>query len=417
MIKPARSMLLIFACIATMSSSPRDGHLAGTNGKHPAVSAPETGQISGRIYGAGTGGVLAGVTVTLGSTPRAADVTKREKTAEDGTFSFKDVAPGDYVVSAYQTGFARAAYGMDPRSGGWTPLHLRSGESRVHIDLKLHAYADITELPKEALPAALPAGYYGVGPGLFSDDGNLLAFSLGDPPPEEAWLYDRVSRHVVNVTGGRDVNGSVASLKMAWVGDTLYVQTANTVSQRHSFEATPAGAKVIPDLPPEAVAAMERPQDSFNSAESSASDNQFKVESENQGHGMFRLVRQSIKNQHVDLIASGNWELESFVFDANHSRLLYLETFADWEWGDSYDGAVVILDLRTGHSQEAYLPARAEKLLAAVEEGGAYLAAYTTYGPCVPETLLGGRHPAPFDAAKNVCFATVPTPEIVPSVH
>jgi hypothetical protein len=106
-------------------------------------------------------------------------------------------------------------------------------------------------------------------------------------------------------------------------------------------------------------------------------------------------------------IASGSWELESFVFEPDRSSILYLETFQDWVWGDSHDGAIMTLDLNTRQSQETYLPARAEKLLAAVQEGDGYLAAYTTYGPCEPEVLPGGRHQT-MDSPKNVCFARVP---------
>ena len=288
------------------------------------------------------------------------------------------------------------------------PHPLRSGEMRNNIDVKLHPYANITQMDRATLPTSLPAGYYGVGPGLFSPEGRLIAFALGDPAPEQAWLYDRVSRRTVNITGGREINGSVVFLQMAWIGDTLYVQTGNTASQRHFFVATATSAKEIHVLPPEAVDALKRQQDAgVGSALNSARVNRSVVKAENQGSGLFNLFMEELDGQYRYPIANGYWELESFVVEPARSSILYLETFQDWVWGDSHDGAIVMLDLNTRQSQETYLPARAEKLLAAVQEGDGYLAAYTTDGPREPEVLLSGGHQA-VDFPQNICFAKVP---------
>jgi hypothetical protein len=67
----------------------------------------------------------------------------------------------------------------------------------------------------------------------------------------------------------------------------------------------------------------------------------------------------------------------------------------------------VTFDLDRQRSQETYLPAGPENLIAAVPRGDGYLVAYSNRGPCDPEVLAGGRRPPQSDDRANVCFAQV----------
>lgn len=70
---------------------------------------------------------------------------------------------------------------------------------------------------------------------------------------------------------------------------------------------------------------------------------------------------------------------------------------------------MVVFDLNTRHSQETYLPNRAERLLDARPEGGGFLVAYTLYGPCRGYNDQGPWFSfRPMRRPYNVCFAKIP---------
>ena len=78
-----------------------------------AVSAQVlTSQVTGKVVDQ-TGGVLPGVTVTL--TNLQTTISETAVTSDDGVYTFPQVLPGSYRVSAENPGFKKSCSG--PRAG------------------------------------------------------------------------------------------------------------------------------------------------------------------------------------------------------------------------------------------------------------------------------------------------------------
>ncbi|MGO9269812.1 MAG: collagen binding domain-containing protein, partial [Terriglobia bacterium] len=351
---------------------------AGGTAAQTVESSPQkTGQISGRIYRADTGKPLAGVTIDLGAVPPPGNALRTAQTAEDGSYEFSGLSPGSYFLSAYLANFTPANYGFNASTGTWTPTTLAAGGRMHDIDLRLHPVAAVMQMNDEPLTAAYPKdrSHLQLEFGRFSPDGKLFALAVGDPDPEQVWLYDMNRRRLTPVTAQPPSTGGLQVVSMGWSGDTLYVEVTYNLGADRYFAATVAGATEIFELSPGAKEALgER----FADEDGTARNSEFILKADQPCHGCaVNLTVQTADGRKAYKIASGGWELESYLSEPSRSLVLYPR----WFWGY---GRIVAFDLNTRRSRETYLPVRAESLLDATPIADGFLVAYSTYGPCQP---------------------------------
>src|SRR5208282_747911 len=92
--------------------------------------------------------------------------------------------------------------------------------------------------------------------GRFSPDGKLFALAVGDPDPQQVWLYDMNFRRLMPVTPQLPSTGGLQVVSMGWSGDALYAGVTYDVGAERYFTATVAGATEIFELPPGAKDAL-----------------------------------------------------------------------------------------------------------------------------------------------------------------
>lgn len=100
------------------------------------------GSIKGRVVAVDSGQGMGKVTLNLIPAERQDEGRPLiVRTTPDGTYEFKQVAPGRYRLFATRTGYARQGYGQKPGSesdlASATPLDVRSGETLDNVNLSL----------------------------------------------------------------------------------------------------------------------------------------------------------------------------------------------------------------------------------------------------------------------------------------
>ncbi len=366
--------------------------------KLTAPEAQKLGEISGHVYRADNGRPLPDATIKLGleSFPDVTAISTR--TAADGSYSVSDVPPGTYWLVAYRKGFHRETYrGNSPR-GYMAVLDLHAGQTLSGIDVKLHQLVSVTQMNDQALVAefGIERFWLQIRLGQFSPDGKLFAFAVGDPLPQQVWLYEMGSGRLMHVTKAPSEGWSTIRA-IAWVGETMYAD-AYYPNAHHYFAATAEGVRKIPLLPPEARAALRQESTPYIYT---ARNSRFAVRLKNPCGGSacgFRLTVTTTRGRQI--YQSGDLGHENFIFDRRRSIVLFPKFF---------QAEITLLDLNTRRVRHFYLPIRAEWLLDAKPEAGGFLVAYTSYGPCDGyggRGGLAGIHPQP--APYNVCFADIP---------
>jgi hypothetical protein len=361
------------------------------------------GEISGHIYRTDTGGPLAGARIMLGPASSFRPPLRSVETSASGSYAISNVPPGQYRVGAYLKGFTYGQYGPSSRIGPeWATINLAPSQKLSGIDMRLHPLASVTQMNEQALDAKFGVGRFSLnfGPGLFSPDGKVFAFGVGDPDPYQAWLYNLGSKHLMPITE-KPATGSPHICGMAWVGETLYAEASpeGCPYNLRFFAATTEGTQQISTLP---AAAQGAPSRATARQHGTVSKGRFTVSAVPPTcyhcTGLNLTARRAGGGKPY-VIAKGSWELGSFALE-NHGSLVLFPRF--------YYAAIAMVDLNTRRAQEAYLPNRAERLLDARPESGGYLVAYTSYGPCQGYGDQGGLYPIhPQRAPYNVCFATI----------
>jgi uncharacterized protein len=266
----------------------------------------------------------------------------------------------------------------------------------------------ITALQDDALAAAYPQlrAVLEVEEGRLSADGKFLAFALsqivsGDA--DQVWLYELAAGKLrpVTETPVKGVLGFTINDMAFAADDTLYVdaeridwrdQSANRTLR---LAATMAETREIDAFPEAAAAVLARQQAAYANAQNDGdreeSNQRYTVSVANQGHGAFALTARRKDGGAAVLTVRGSWDLAHFVFDAQHSRVLYADN-------DTAGRIVRVYELETTRGAQLALPVA--RPLAVTAAG---LLAYSAYAGCTP----GGAWPPP-DHTVKICFVSLP---------
>lgn len=93
--------------------------------------------IQGQVTNASSGSGLPDAGVELSSVEPGVSRKYVVATSGDGTFSFKDISPGDYRVAASHAGFVRAEYGQRGTGGNGRTITLAAGDTVKDIGISL----------------------------------------------------------------------------------------------------------------------------------------------------------------------------------------------------------------------------------------------------------------------------------------
>lgn len=343
------------------------------------------GQISGHVYRGDTHTPLAGVTMILQVAGGAAAPFQTVQTAPDGSYSFDNLDPKDYMLAAWKTGFL--AYVLERLE--IAPRKLLEG---INFSLQLEAQAvQMADAPlSEVYPYLRRSlSFYS---GSFSPDGSEFAVALAnirDGGPDEVWLYSLREGRLRRVTErpGPYVWGRDGKL-YAWF-----------VSNRKRYVvATPDSVSEIDQLPSDVAAACAHW--SVSGLPDTRHAGEYLVSAEPEGHGSFRLVVGSPGKRQTDVIAQGSWELETFLLNPARRQVLYPKPA--WPLG-----SIVIYNLRTGQSTSLYFQSGDDLRLLDLTGDGKLLA-FTVTGRCSQNpssyqwllSLASGLE----RAERNVCF-------------
>jgi Carboxypeptidase regulatory-like domain len=126
------------ACRSLAKTSPNNHQLSRTT---------QAGKISGHVYRTDTGAPLAKANVTLRGSPQQdvpgttlpASMPETTRTAPDGSFSFIDVAPGNYMIRVERTGYIGQFYGETRGMQTGTRVSVSAGQTVENIDFHLSA--------------------------------------------------------------------------------------------------------------------------------------------------------------------------------------------------------------------------------------------------------------------------------------
>jgi Carboxypeptidase regulatory-like domain len=147
-----------------------------------APAAKGTGSIKGKVVAAESGRPMRRVQINL-SSPDLSESRSMSTTAQ-GTYEFKDLPPGRYMISASRAGFIRLQYGQRRPGEAGRPLQLADRQGVANADFSLPRTSSIS--------------------GRVTDE-------IGDPLPEVSimpaqWKYFRGRRQLVRVSGGATFN-------------------------------------------------------------------------------------------------------------------------------------------------------------------------------------------------------------------
>lgn len=114
--------------------------LAGTHcvlsQETPADKSKRLATLQGRAVISMTGEPVSRADLTLRALPPGTDTVKVASDA-DGYFSFEDMVPGSYILSARRSGFPAEVYGAGSQGSGGTPLTLSAGQVLTNIEFRL----------------------------------------------------------------------------------------------------------------------------------------------------------------------------------------------------------------------------------------------------------------------------------------
>jgi hypothetical protein len=130
----------------------RSAETASQPGNPVALNQPA--EITGHVYQVDTGRPLADVTVMLES-PQDSSSDRLQRTGEDGTYRFSGIAPGNYWVIAYRSGFVGSVHGvksLENASEGLIPV--APGLKCADIDFQLSPAPEVTTVSGDGLERA-----------------------------------------------------------------------------------------------------------------------------------------------------------------------------------------------------------------------------------------------------------------------
>jgi hypothetical protein len=199
-----------------------------------------SGELSGHVYAANSGAPLSNAIVTLDGNSR-----QHTRTAADGSYSFGSLAPGEYNIVAYKTGFLGAIYNL--QRFAVISMRLAPGQKLDRVDFHLKPAPLVTEMNDDALTAAYSPKerlYLTFSSGQFSSDGARIGLVAGDilsGDPEQVWLYDLKSHGLIAVTDKPTPDKMPAIRDLAWAGETLYVDGLRRSGDRRFVVAASPG--------------------------------------------------------------------------------------------------------------------------------------------------------------------------------
>lgn len=242
--------------------------------------------------------------------------------------------------------------------------------------------------------------------GAFSPDGRLFAFAVnqivsGDM--DQVWVYSLPDKKLIAATPSPVRDKSDVTIEtFVWSGDTLYVQgtsgphgDAQTPFVRAATMTAAKDVGAMPPLPLLPGAARDTTaaagDDLADQGDKREEDAHYAVTSKNQGHGALTLTARDKSTKRDFTIATGSWNLGSFVFDAPRSRVIYANG----------NGGIDVYSLAT-HKTIATITVPIDTLLDVSADGSR--AAFSGDGRCDPSSAAadGGRR-------QMICFVTLPT--------
>ena len=123
------------------------GGLALIGQQPPAAEEPKPekpGVVQGAVFDANTGAPLSKATVIMMGTATRTRSRISTRTGADGTFSFDEVSPGQWHLSASRNRYARQSYGQKGTSSRGTALRVAAGQEITDITFKLVPAAVVT---------------------------------------------------------------------------------------------------------------------------------------------------------------------------------------------------------------------------------------------------------------------------------
>lgn len=286
---------------------------------------------------------------------------------------------------------------------------------------------DIEEINLKPIATARPeiaeGGEVRVSEIRLSPDGALAAIllpSLELDGPDQVWLYRIADRRLVAATPAPDrqqphPHGSPAAIKsLAWQGETLYARIAiwnkasegeegatvvhaatMDVSQLLHDESSDVATLLDKAGQPDTVGSNEVPDDEQDGRETIRSNRHFLVWAHDRGHGTIELkVRKRIAGSPTSLVAWGSWGLQHYLFDKNHSRLVY-----------AADTGIVVHDMATGGERRVAGTSQGDRPHAIATNRG--LLVWSTRNACGDEFLAAQDDNKP----EHLCLARLTKPE------
>lgn len=178
------------------------------------------------------------------------------QTAADGSFCFRDLPPGQYLLLPHKEGFVPAP--ANTHGAIVSDVRLMDGKPPATVHLALMATSRVSQLPDDALNSMFTPeqrkelDFEGAA---FSPDGRYLAFVIGDildGEPEQAWRYDFTTHQLIAITAKPEEPDDPMVDGIGWIGDTLYTAAAHTPGglERKFFVKTQGDTTTeIPSLP------------------------------------------------------------------------------------------------------------------------------------------------------------------------
>jgi hypothetical protein len=387
--------------------------LCGAGGNTPTQT---TGRlITGHVYRGNTGEPLADAVVTLVS--RSSQHHQIARTASDGSYTFRNLEPGQYNMAAYKPKFLGELYGLES-GGDLRGAILPPDQSIKGADFHLLLSPAVSAMKDDAFQSLYTSNERlgaNFSSGAFSPDGRYFAVVVGDiltGDPEQAWRYDLQTGELRAITETPTEATLPIVLDLLWKGTSLYVSGRLRTRDR-GFIAIANGSDV-------------RETDVAPAEEKNVFADRAKVEeSDTSGVGPPRKIGAFVVKGEYLHGGDSTWtarkdgtEREFIVASAIQGSPVFLDNpamtfYPVYGWHSS----VVAFDMETGHSQTLDLPTGLTTLLAAKQETDGFLLVYSVPGSCtVTENsegedlyLLGqvlAYHWPP--TAKHMCFVHFP---------
>jgi hypothetical protein len=387
--------------------------LCGAGGIAPTQT---TGRlITGHVYSGNTGEPLADAVVTLVS--RSSQHHQIARTASDGSYTFRDLEPGQYNMAAYKPKFLGELYGLEP-GGDLRGAILPPDQSIKGADFHLPLSPFVSAMKDDAFQSLYTSNERlgaNFSSGTFSPDGRYLAVVVGDivtGDPEQTWRYDLQTGELRAITERPTEATSPVVRHLLWKANSLYVSGRLRMKDR-GFTVIATGG----DIHETDVVPAEVKNFFANRARAEESDTS--------GVGPPRKIGSFVvKGEHLHG-GDSTWgarkdgtEREFIVASAIQGSPVFFDNpamafYPVFGWRSS----IVAFDMEVRHSQTLDLPTGLTTLLAAKQETDGFLLAYSVPGSCtVTENsegedlyLLGQVLAYPWrPAARHVCFVHFP---------